>query len=232
MKRFTFTRAPTSYDEQFIDTMADAYAEQTRWTKLRLAAVEDLVEPRADERVLDLGCTAGAIAHFLSTFGCEAVGVDSEPRAIERARGLHPELRFDVADVAALPYEDESFDKAVAADLVEHLDDATLAGMLSETRRVLKPGGTLSVYTPNPKHLIERLKERELILAQNPTHIGLRPAEELAAAIERAGLIVERDEWRASFIPVFRWVEGAGGRWSASLRYRLCLRAHRPGGGV
>ena len=228
MKRFTFTRAPTSYDEQFIDTMADAYAEQTRWTKLRLAAVEDLVEPRDGERVLDLGCTAGAIAHFLSTFGCEAVGVDAEPRAIERARDLHPELRFDVADVAALPYEDESFDKAVAADLVEHLDDATLAAMLSESRRVLRPGGTLSVYTPNPKHLIERLKERELILAQNPTHIGLRPAQELAAAMELAGLTVERNDWRASFIPGFRSVERVGGRWTGWLRYRICLRARRP----
>jgi SAM-dependent methyltransferase len=228
VKRFTFTRAPTSYDEEFIDTMADAYSEQTRWTRLRLAAVTDLVEPNAGERVLDLGCTAGAVAHFLSTFGCEAVGVDAEPRAIERARTLFPELSFDVADVAALPYEDESFDKAVAADLVEHLDDATLAGMLSEVRRILRPGGTLSIYTPNPEHVIERLKERELVLAQNPTHIGLRPASAYAQAIERAGLLVDRNEWRPSFIPVFRSVERLGGRWTGWLRYRLCLRARRP----
>ena len=134
--------------------------------------------------------------------------------------------------MAALPYEDESFDKAVAADVVEHLDDATLAGMLSESLRVLRPGGTLSVYTPNPEHLIERLKKRELVLAQNPTHIGLRPAEEFAAAIERAGFAVERNEWRASFIPVFRSVERAGGRWTGWLRYRLCLRARRPSEGA
>ena len=100
--------------------------------------------------------------------------------------------------------------------------------MLSESRRVLRPGGTLSVYTPNPKHLIERLKERELILAQNPTHIGLRPAQELAAAMELAGLTVERNDWRASFIPVFRSVERVGGRWTGWLRYRICLRARRP----
>jgi len=131
--------------------MAGAYAEQTRWTKLRLAAVQDLVEPKEGERVLDLGCTAGAIAHFLSTFGCEAVGVDAEPRAIERARSLFPELRFDVADVAELPYEDESFDKAVAADLVEHLDDATLEGVASESRRVVRAGGTGWPYTRDPR---------------------------------------------------------------------------------
>lgn len=228
MRRWTFTRAPTSYDERFIDTMADAYSEQTRWTRLRLAAVTDLVEPKTGERILDLGCTAGAVAHFLSTFGCEAIGVDSEPRAIDRARSLFPELSFDVADVASLPYEDESFDKAVAADLVEHLDDAALASMLSETRRVLRPGGTLSIYTPNPEHLIERLKKHELVLAQNPTHIGLRSADQLAAALSRAGLVVDRNEWRAGFIPAFRAVERLGGRWTGWLRYRLCLRARRP----
>ena len=48
MKRFTFTRAPTDYDDEFVDTMAGAYAEQTRWTKLRLAAVQDLRPLHAD----------------------------------------------------------------------------------------------------------------------------------------------------------------------------------------
>jgi len=51
VKRFTFTRAPTEYNDEFVDTMAGAYAEQTRWTKLRLAAVQDLVEPKEGERV-------------------------------------------------------------------------------------------------------------------------------------------------------------------------------------
>jgi ubiquinone/menaquinone biosynthesis C-methylase UbiE len=133
-----------------------------------------------------------------------------------------------VADVRALPFEDASFDKAVAADLVEHLDDETLAGMLAETRRVLRPGGTLSVYTPNAKHLIERLKERELLLAQNPTHIGVRTAAELTAAFRRAGLEVDRDEWSASHFPVLRTVERSLGRGTDFLRYRLCLRARKP----
>jgi hypothetical protein len=97
--------------------------------------------------------------------------------------------------------------------------------MLAEARRVLVPGGTLSVYTPNPKHLIERLKERELLLAQNPTHIGLRTAPELAQAFERAGFAVDRDEWRASHFPVLRTVERSLGGGTDFLRYRLCLRA-------
>ena len=208
-----------------MDTMASAYLEQTAWTRLRLEAVQALVEPRPGERVLDLGCAAGAISHFLSELGCETVGVDAEPLALEKARGLFPDLQFQLANVVRLPFEDASFDKAVAADLVEHLDDETLRAMLRETRRVLRPGGTLSIYTPNPRHPIERLKARDLILAQNPTHIGLRDRATLEAMLREGGFEIELSEWRASFVRGLRLVERAGGGRIESLRYRLCVRA-------
>jgi SAM-dependent methyltransferase len=225
MTRFAFRRAPAEYDETFVRTMANQYLERTPWTELRLAAVQDLVDPREGERVLDLGCAAGAITHFLSGFGCRVVGVDSEPLAIETARSLFPELEFVQADVVELPFADQSFDKAVAADLVEHLDDEAFAGMLAEVHRGLVPGGTLSIYTPNPKHLIERLKARDLILAQNPTHIGLRDAATLAGFLVRAGFDVERSEWTPSFFRGLRTLERLAGPRVALLRYRLCVRA-------
>jgi SAM-dependent methyltransferase len=219
--------APAEYGPEFMETMANEYLERTPWTELRLAAVLDLVEPKAGDRVLDLGCAAGAITHFLSEQGCDTIGVDAEPLAIETARKLFPGLTFEVADVGDLPFPPESFDKAVAADLVEHLDDATFARMLAETLRVLRPGGTLSIYTPNPKHLIERLKARNLVLAQNPTHIGLRTAPELREAFEAAGFMVDRDEWRPSFFRGLRTIERLVGPRTSFFRYRLCLRGRK-----
>jgi SAM-dependent methyltransferase len=221
-------RAPEAYDDVFMDTMAEEYLRKTRWTQLRLAAVEDLVEPQSGDRVLDLGCAAGAITDFLSGFGCEVVGVDSEPRAIEHARSLFPDYRFEQADVAELPFPDGSFEKAVAADLVEHLPDETFRAMLAECRRVLVPGGTLSLYTPNPSHLIERLKERNLVLAQNPTHIGLRTSRQIAAELADGGYVVERNEWRRSFFRGLRSVERVAGPRLDLFRYRLCIRARTP----
>ena len=221
-------RAPSTYDDAFMATMARAYLEQTPWTRLRLSAVRDLVEPRPGDRVLDLGSAGGAVTHFLSTFACDAVGADAEARAVELARQLFRGLRFEAADVAALPFPDESFDKAVAADLVEHLEDDVFAAMLDEVRRVLVVGGTLSIYTPNVRHAIERLKERDLILARNETHVGLRDAAALASAVTRAGLEVDRDEWRPSFFPGLRTVERLAAPRLESLRYRLCLRARKP----
>jgi 2-polyprenyl-3-methyl-5-hydroxy-6-metoxy-1,4-benzoquinol methylase len=42
------------------------------------------VEPRTGDRVVDLGCVAGAITHFLSGFGCKVAGVDLEERAVRK----------------------------------------------------------------------------------------------------------------------------------------------------
>jgi SAM-dependent methyltransferase len=224
MRRIRLHRAPAAYDETFMDTMAGEYLAMTPWTQLRLDTVRDLVEPEAGDRILDLGCAAGAVTHFVSTFGAEAVGVDAEPLGIEKARSLFPDLRFEVADVTALPFPDGSFDKTVAADVVEHLDDTTLTGMLAEAKRVLVPGGTLSIYTPNPRHLIERMKAHDFILAQNPTHIGLRDAETLAGFLLRAGFDVDRNEWRPSFFRGLRTVERLAGPRLPLFRYRLGLR--------
>jgi hypothetical protein len=90
---------------------------------------------------------------------------------------------------------------------------------------VLVPGGTLSIYTPNPKHLIERVKAHDFVLAQNPTHIGLRSAAQLVAALERNGFEVDHVGWTPSFFPVLRTIEWVAGRFSETFRYRLCIRA-------
>ena len=218
-------KAPSSYDERFMDTMANEYLERTPWTELRLAAVRDLVDPQPGDRILDLGCAAGAITHYLSSFDAESVGIDFEPLAIAKARELFPECTFEVADATALPFADASFDKAVAADFVEHIGDDVFLAMCAELRRVLVPGGTFALYAPNPRHLIERLKERDFVLAQNPTHIGLRDADHMTRVLEQGGFEVLRSEWRPSVFRGLRAVEKVAGPRLDLFRYRLCVLA-------
>jgi SAM-dependent methyltransferase len=229
MRRLVFRNSPSEYDERFMETMANEYLERTPWTELRLAHLQALVDPVPGDRIIDLGCAAGALTHYFSEFGATVVGVDSAERAVEKARSLFPGLEFRQADVAALPFAGHSFDKAVAGDLVEHLDDSTFRAMLRELLRVLVPGGSLSIYTPNPLHLIERLKSHEILLAQNPTHIGLRTSKELTSILEDCGFVVERAEWTASFFPGLKQIEKVGGRRFETFRYRLTVRALTPG---
>jgi SAM-dependent methyltransferase len=225
MARATIRKSPPEYDERFMEAMASAYTERTPWTRLRLEALHELADPRPGDRIVDLGCAAGALTDFFSGFGATVTGVDASPQAIAKARSLFPQLQFVEADVRRLPFAEGSFDKAVAGDLAEHLDEETFRAMLRELRRVLVPGGTLSIYTPNPRHPIERLKARNLILAQNPTHIGLRTAKELRQVLEAEGFTVERLEWTPSFFRGLRVIERALGSRVESMRYRLSLRA-------
>jgi ubiquinone/menaquinone biosynthesis C-methylase UbiE len=224
---FIRTGAADDYGDDFQGAMASEYERGTPWTRMRLENVRLLVDPRPGDRVLDIGTAAGGIAHFLSTLGCRVVGVDLSEAGIARARKRYPELRFEVADATSLPFDDCSFDKAVAADVTEHLDDETLRAALAECRRVLVPGGTLSIHTPNPRHAIELLKARNLVLEQNPTHIGLRTGPQLRRELEQVGFTVELDLRRPGFYPGLRTLERVAGSRVELLGYRICMRARR-----
>jgi SAM-dependent methyltransferase len=95
-------------------------------------------------RILDFGCGTGAMLTHLRRFGT-VEGVDADERAIGfcRSRG---ETQVHLLESGSLPFEDESFDLVTAFDVLEHIDDDR--GALAETRRVLRPGGTLMITVP------------------------------------------------------------------------------------
>lgn len=105
---------------------------------------------RPGMRLLDAGCGPGSITVGLAgaIAPAEAVGIDANAAAIEGARALATErgvgnVRFEVADVHALPYDHASFDAAFVHALLQHLPDPLAA--LTEIRRVLKPGAVIGL---------------------------------------------------------------------------------------
>jgi SAM-dependent methyltransferase len=76
------------------------------------------------------------------------------------------DLRSDVADVVCDVREvgcrDESVDEIVASDLIEHFPASETHVLLSEWRRVLKPGGKLTLRLPNLDGLARLLLERKI----------------------------------------------------------------------
>lgn len=67
--------------------------------------------------------------------------------ALERAARQVPHAeRAELTPDAPLPFEDSSFDLVLCAEVLEHVRDVQL--LLSETRRVLRPGGALAITTP------------------------------------------------------------------------------------
>jgi ubiquinone/menaquinone biosynthesis C-methylase UbiE len=97
------------------------------------------------ERALDLGCGDGRLSVELDSGGLTAADVSAV--ALERARRRLPEAQLvELQPDAPLPLGDDSFDLVLCAETIEHVRDVQL--LLSEVRRVLRPGGTLALTTP------------------------------------------------------------------------------------
>lgn len=108
-------------------------------------------------RILEVGCGWGELAAWLHReTGAEVVATDLSPRMVELAREQGVDAHL--ADVQALPFDDEWFDVAVAAWMLYHVPD--LDRGLAELARVLRPGGTLVAATNSIFHLHEL---RELV---------------------------------------------------------------------
>jgi len=97
------------------------------------------------EHALDLGCGDGRLTSELDA--TELTAADVSPVALERARARLPDARVvELEPDAVLPFGDSSFDLVLCAETTEHVRDVQL--LLSEIRRVLRPGGTLALTTP------------------------------------------------------------------------------------
>lgn len=104
--------------------------------------------PGSPRRVLEVGCGAGGMAKAIKFYrpDLEVYGIDISKAAISEAKRDPQGVKFSLGDAHRIPFEDESSDAVVMFDLLEHLDAPEDA--LREVRRVLKPKGILSAFTP------------------------------------------------------------------------------------
>jgi 2-polyprenyl-3-methyl-5-hydroxy-6-metoxy-1,4-benzoquinol methylase len=103
-------------------------------------------------RVLDVGCGDGMFLSELdrqanlTARGWELHGVDYSEGALSRARS-RPYTFAQCNLEEGIPYPDGTFDVLSAGELIEHIYDPD--ALLREARRVLRPGGSLLITTPN-----------------------------------------------------------------------------------
>jgi SAM-dependent methyltransferase len=155
-------------------------------------------------RVLEVGGGPGELAARIGAeLGAEVVMLDVAARMVELARGRGVDAR--VGDVQDLPFEDGSFDCAVAAWMLFHVPD--LDRGIAELVRVLRPGGRLVAVT-NAEHHLRELREIAGSAAWERRFTRENGADVLGrhfAAVERRDadgwITVEDDE------AVHRWVD-------------------------
>lgn len=115
-----------------------------------LALIRRALGPLDGLRVLDLGCGKGRFAGPLARQGAKVMGVDLSAGMLAQGEGF-ARVR---GTGRSLPFADATFDALISVEVFEHLADR--GEVLSECRRVLRPGGVLVVIEKSAVALDER----------------------------------------------------------------------------
>lgn len=105
--------------------------------------MREILDPLSPGAVLDAACGTGRYAAYLAARGHRVLGVDSSPEMLGRARARVPDAGFLRGELARLPVADGSVDVVVCALALVHVP--SLAPVMAEFARVLKPGGHLAI---------------------------------------------------------------------------------------
>lgn len=139
-----------------------------------------------DDRVLDLGCGAGRHAFEALRRGARVVAVDADQAELEGVAGMLGGGAAARADAMQLPFPDASFDRVIAAEVLEHVPRD--AEVMAELARVLRPGGTMAVTVPRwgPEAISWALSDA--YHARPGGHVRIYRRSQLLARLGRAGL--------------------------------------------
>jgi 2-polyprenyl-3-methyl-5-hydroxy-6-metoxy-1,4-benzoquinol methylase len=114
-------------------------------TNLRFLSLAGL--DRGPRRILEIGCGKGAVLGFLQSLGHTVHGIDVDSEAIAECNRDLPGVDARVGSGAELHFEAGMFDVVLSLDVFEHIRDSDRH--LREVHRVLKPGGSYLLQTPN-----------------------------------------------------------------------------------
>jgi SAM-dependent methyltransferase len=158
----------------------------------------DRLDVQPGDRVLDLGCGAGRHAYGAVRRGADVVALDYSLDEVQTvigtfgamvAAGEVPRGVTATAvrgDLLTLPFPDNSFDKVIAAEVLEHIPADERA--MAEIARVLRPGGRAAITVPRwlPERVCWALSDD---YHSNPGgHVRIYKGSELTAKLSKVGL--------------------------------------------
>lgn len=205
------------YDDAYYRRM-HAWSAKERYQE-ELRGLLQMMEVTKTDQVLDIGCSTGNVIKYLRAhYGCQATGLDY-PKAWLAACRVTPVVR---GDAKRLPFCSSQFDKVLMLHIIGHLPESRLA--LAEAHRVLRPGGSLGIITPNA-WFVRCMKPLNTlgIIPHTPdptvlTYFTRERLEQLLAESPFARHIIRA---RGEVPPLARWIERLSESAAERFRERL-----------
>jgi 2-polyprenyl-3-methyl-5-hydroxy-6-metoxy-1,4-benzoquinol methylase len=152
------------------------------------AAAMFLPAPERGAALLDVGSGAGDFISTMQRLGWKVAGVETDGRAVERARARNLDVHLGELEGAAYP--SATFNAITMAHVLEHVHDPRR--LLAECRRILKPNGRLVILTPNSDSWGHRRFGRDWRGLEPPRHIHLFNSKNVSVLVRSAQLRPDR----------------------------------------
>lgn len=185
------------------------------------------------DKLLDLGCGEGRhLIHACLEHNILGVGVDLSRRDLSiagqrfipyAAYNSNSQFNLQQADATQLPFADNSFDKIICSEVLEHIEN--YRGVLQEIKRVLKPNGVLAISVPRawPEKICWKLSTAYHQVEGG--HIRIFNAPHLRAEISALGFEFTHRYWAHALHSPFWWLKCW--RWDKQENSRLIKLYHR-----
>lgn len=138
----------------------------------------------APARLLDVGCGTGEFLNRMQLAGWRVEGLDFDPDAVREAKSRYG-FHVTQGDLRDAGYVDSTFDFITMSHVVEHVHDP--AGLLRHCHRVLKPGGTLVIVTPNACSFGHQRFRQNWRGLETPRHLHIFSLNALSRIAQMAG---------------------------------------------
>jgi ubiquinone/menaquinone biosynthesis C-methylase UbiE len=212
------TNTPVRSAKEQFDKQATEYnAQWNLWSEETLNAMLTVAQATPTDTVLDVATGTGFTALAFAPLVYSVVGLDVSPGMLEQAQKYAVErgitnARFQEGAAEALPFGDHSFDLVTCRIAPHHFLDIT--HFLSETARVLKPGGRFVLAdTTVPDDYPEAARWQNIVeVLRDPSHVQNYTPSEWRQMTEAAGLTVTecRTNGGGITIPLSDWLHKAG----------------------